>query len=74
MRKIFLNGLAKLGMLLIVIAATAGCTSQTGGAATDRAYCSAFRPKLWSGRDTPESIKQDKAHNAVGAKLCNWKP
>lgn len=74
MRRTFLNVLAKLGLLLIVLTAMAGCISQTVGAATDRAYCAAFRPKLWSVLDTPESIKQDKAHNAVGKKLCGWKP
>lgn len=36
------------------------------------AFCDAALPILWSARDSDETIKQVKEHNAVGAALCGW--
>lgn len=36
-------------------------------------FCLLAKPFYWSAKDTDETIKQAKEHNAVGAKLCNWK-
>lgn len=40
---------------------------------TERALCEAFRPLLWSARDTDETIRQAREHNAVGVRVCGWK-
>jgi len=48
-----------------------GCATMTDGAdPIDRAYCTQFRPIPWSVRDTDQTIKDVKAHNAVFAALC----
>lgn len=36
-------------------------------------FCEIATPFSWSSRDTPETIIQAKAWNAVGIKLCGWK-
>ena len=35
-------------------------------------FCSVAEPIYWSGLDTKPTIKQVKAHNAVGKALCMW--
>lgn len=35
------------------------------------AFCDISRPIYWSRKDTLETVKQVKAHNAVG-KICGW--
>lgn len=35
------------------------------------AFCDISRPIYWAKKDTLETIKQIKAHNAVG-KICGW--
>jgi hypothetical protein len=35
------------------------------------AFCDIARPIYWSRKDTLETVKQVKAHNAVG-KICGW--
>lgn len=59
-------------MLFLASLLLTGCQT-TGSSETDAAYCRAFKPILWSGSDTPETIDQAKAHNAVGVALCRWK-
>lgn len=59
---------------LVLLSALAGCVSPTAGSATKAALCDQFRPISWSGKDTDETIAQAKAQNAVGTKLCKWKP
>lgn len=56
-----------------VIAAVGVCgcsTPQASVAPIDRAYCTQFRPIPWSVRDTDQTIKDVKAHNAVFTALC----
>lgn len=56
---------------------TSSCET-TGSAETDpplpgaESFCSIARPITWSTRDTPETVLEVKAHNAVGKRLCNW--
>ncbi len=73
------------GQLLRAIALTAsmamtGCAEKTvsgiptggieeGGEISDWA-CLAFRPISWSGRDTPETVRQIAAHNAAWDATC----
>lgn len=35
-------------------------------------FCKVAEPIYWSGRDTDQTIKQAKEHNAVGKSLCGW--
>ncbi|MFG1184925.1 hypothetical protein [Xanthobacter aminoxidans] len=49
----------------------AGCATTTGSGAT-RVYCGAAAPIRWSLSDTDETIRQAKAANAVGRRLCGW--
>ena len=61
----------KLLMLALLPLVTA-CNQTTGSSGTD-AMCRAFQPIYWSGTDTAETIRQAKAHNAVGVAVCRWK-
>lgn len=54
-------------------AATSGGLFGPRKTETERALCEAFRPVLWSVKDTEETIRQAKEHNAVGVKVCGWK-
>lgn len=65
---------AKLVLTLALPWALASCTTMTAGGATKAAVCDQFRPIRWSKSDTPETIRQAKEANAVGAAICNWKP
>lgn len=71
-RKAFLpRGLR--GMLpLAATAMLAGCATTMGSGAT-RVYCGAAAPIRWSLSDTDETIRQAKAANAVGRRLCGWR-
>jgi hypothetical protein len=35
-------------------------------------FCAAAKPILWSARDSDETIRQVKEHNAAGSALCGW--
>lgn len=49
----------------------AGCATTTATGATE-VYCASAAPIRWSSADTDETIRQVKAHNAVGRTLCGW--
>ena len=51
-----------------------GCATMTSlKGQTDQApFCSVAEPIYWSGKDSAQTIKQVKAHNAVGKTLCFW--
>ena len=34
--------------------------------------CTVFGPIYWSAKDTDDTIKQVKEHNAAGKELCKW--
>lgn len=67
---------ARLALLLALALPSilAGCVTQTAGGATRMALCDQFKPTQWSVSDTDETITQAKQNNAVGARLCGWKP
>jgi hypothetical protein len=58
---------ALLPMTLLILA---GCATTTGSVGTDAVACSAFEPIRWSKRDTEETIRQVKEHNAAWAAVC----
>ncbi len=66
----------RLAPILIAIL-IAGCqTTDIAGlkrmaTANTLAFCDAAHPLYWSRKDTLETIKQIKMHNAVG-KICGW--
>jgi hypothetical protein len=61
-------------MLALLLPLT-NCTTTTGGSgATKAALCDQFAPIRWSSQDTPETVRQVKELNAVGAAICRWKP
>jgi len=64
----------RTGLALMLTAATltlGGCATTTGSGGTD-VFCRASQPIRWSQADTDDTIRQAKAHNAVGRKLCGW--
>jgi len=60
--------------LALVVLATLlpGCATTTGSGAT-RVFCGAAQPIRWSAADSDETIRQARAHNAVGRRLCGWR-
>jgi hypothetical protein len=58
---------ALLPMPLLILA---GCATTTATVGTDAVACSAFEPIRWSRRDTDETIRAAKEHNAAWAALC----
>jgi hypothetical protein len=58
--------------MLALVLPLAGCGTMTAGGATKAALCEQFAPIKWSDSDTDESLKQIKAHNAVGRAICGW--
>lgn len=50
-----------------------GCATTTGSVGTDAlasSPCSAFEPIRWSAKDTDETIRQVKEHNAAWKAIC----
>lgn len=35
-------------------------------------FCRTAEPIRWSKRDTAETVRQAKIHNAKGVAICNW--
>jgi hypothetical protein len=50
-----------------------GCATTTASVGTDAVACSAFEPIRWSTKDTDETIRQAKEHNAAWAVICHPK-
>ncbi|OCC01853.1 hypothetical protein BA190_26945 [Labrys sp. WJW] len=70
-------------MLLLATPLLAGCSSLTASGGIDDAAvhrtailaaCGSFEPIRYSGRDTEETQRQARAHNAAGVAICGWKP
>ena len=36
-------------------------------------FCEVARPQTWSRSDTPETVREIKAHNAKGVAICGWR-
>jgi hypothetical protein len=58
---------ALLPMPLLILA---GCATTTASVGTNAVACSAFEPIRWSKKDTDNTIRQAKEHNAAWAVLC----
>lgn len=56
--------------MLLLLGLTACQTTGTGG--TEIA-CRSFRAIDWSRRDTVETQKQVRGHNATGKAVCGWR-
>lgn len=50
----------------------AGCATTTASGGRD-VFCGAAAPIRWSAADSDETLRQVKAHNAVGRALCGWR-
>lgn len=61
---------ALLPMPLLILA---GCATTTASVGTDAIACSAFEPIRWSNKDTDDTIRQVKEHNAAWAEICHPK-
>lgn len=62
----------KLATVLVLtpLLMAGSCTTMTASVETSRVACQAFEPITWSTRDTDETIRGVKAHNAVYQELC----
>jgi hypothetical protein len=75
MRMISARVARPLAMTLLPILLLAGCVTMTGSSvATRSALCDQFKAIRWVEADTDATIAQAKSHNAVGVRLCGWKP
>lgn len=70
----------KLSPLALLLSATllptlTGCATTTASVeptTSSLTFCGGARPIFWAKRDTVETIKQVKSHNAVGVDACGW--
>jgi hypothetical protein len=60
----------RAALLLTLLPILAGCATTTASVGTDAVACSAFEPIRWSKKDTEETIRQVKEHNAAWAAMC----
>jgi hypothetical protein len=60
----------RAALLLMPFAILTGCATTTASVGSDVVACSAFEPIRWSKRDTDETIRQAKEHNAAWAAVC----
>jgi len=58
---------ALLPMPLLILT---GCATTTASVGTDAVACSAFEPIRWSNKDTEDTIRQAKEHNAAWVAVC----
>ncbi len=66
----------QLSLLLVSVTAcqTMGSDVTRGANLSVPVACLAFQPIRWSSKDTLETQKQARGHNAVGVSLCGWSP
>ena len=62
-------------MLLAATPILSACETMTGSGAIEPiqgadTFCSVAKPIMWSSRDTDETIREVKEHNAVYMRLC----
>lgn len=68
----------RASMLLFAMLTLSGCARLTGSGVIEppvagaHTFCSIAKPITWSSRDTDETIRGVKEHNAVGTRLCHW--
>jgi hypothetical protein len=61
----------RAALLLTLLPILPGCATTTASVGTDAVACSAFEPIRWSKRDTEETIRQVKEHNAAWMSMCS---
>lgn len=49
-----------------------GISTSDARAASILVACASFQPITWSSKDTPQTIREAKAHNAAGKAVCHW--
>lgn len=64
------HALITLGTLLLLSLTVAGCSMTTVSNGSNLT-CTSFTPITWSTKDTPQTIKQVKQHNAGWKAVCN---
>ncbi len=57
-------------LLLTPLLILPGCVMTTGSVATDALACSIFEPIRWSAKDSDETIRQVREHNAAWKAAC----
>jgi hypothetical protein len=57
----------RAALLLTLLPILPGCAMTTASVGTNAVACSAFEPIRWSKKDTEETIRQVKEHNAAWA-------
>lgn len=60
----------RVALLLTLLPILPGCATTTASVGTDAVACSAFEPMRWSKKDTDETIRQVKEHNAAWKATC----
>ena len=60
----------RAALLLTPLLILQGCATTTGSAGTDAVVCAAFEQIRWSKKDTDETIRQVKGHNAAWKAVC----
>jgi hypothetical protein len=70
MRSILSAKRAMRAALLPLLPILPGCAATTASVGTDAVAGSAFEPIRWSNRDTEETIRQVKEHNAAWIPIC----
>lgn len=68
----------RASMLLLAMLTLPACGHLTGSGGTEpmrgaETFCANAKPITWSSRDTDETIREVKSHNATGVALCRWK-
>jgi hypothetical protein len=66
-----LRPVLRAALLLTPLSILPGCATTTGSAGTDAVACSAFEPIRWSAKDTDETIRQVREHNAAWKAVCS---
>ncbi len=57
-------------LLLMPLTILPGCATTMASVETDAVACSAFEPIRWSKKDTADTIRQVKEHNAAWSTIC----
>lgn len=64
-----LSSLTRLALMLMLLPMS-GCVTLGNATSWLDTSCSAFRPITYSSHDTPETVKEVRAHNRVYDALC----
>jgi len=67
----FVRRAMRVALLPMPLLILPGCATTTASVGTNAVACSAFEPIRWSSKDTDETIRQAKEHNAAWAVICH---